>query len=213
MKTIVLLGVGSTYFTKGIIESIIVKGGEWDVRMVDIDEKCLDIAINLGKRLVGKNKADKIKISGSTKREDVLPGADAIVSTIGVGGRKAWEQDVYIFREFNIYQSTGDTYGAGGVSRALRTVPELMKIASDIERLCPDALLVNFTNPMTVNCWALGKYTRVKTIGLCYGVTSIQHHLASAIGADLEHELQASVCSWGFVPDVHISCLKHPFFS
>ncbi len=92
-----------------------------------------------------------------------------MVSTIGVGGRCAWERDVTIFRQFDIHQSTGDTYGAGGVARALHTIPVLVGIAKDIERLCPEALFVNFTNPMTVNCRAVVKATEVKTAGLCYG--------------------------------------------
>jgi len=179
-KTIVLLGVGSTYFTRGIVESLIKRGGKWDLRLVDIDPKCLEIAMLLSQKLVDKYQAP-VKISGSTDRRDVLPGADAVVSTIGVGGRRAWEKDVIVFRQFNIYQSTGDTYGAGGVSRALRTVPVLIDIARDMEKLCPNALLVNFTNPMTVNCWALSKETKIKTIGLCYGVTYYQHFLANFI--------------------------------
>src|SRR6516165_8824147 len=99
-KTIVLLGVGSTYFTRGIIESLITKGGEWDVRMVDIDPKCLDISVSLGKRLVEACQAP-VTIRGSVDRAEVLSGADAVVSTIGVGGRRAWEKDVSIFRQFN----------------------------------------------------------------------------------------------------------------
>lgn len=184
-KTVVLLGVGSTYFIKGIMESIVKFGGEWDVRMVDIDQKCVDIAVNLGKRLVERYKAN-VKIVGTTDRCTVLEGADAVVSTIGVGGRRAWEKDVIMFREFNIYQSTGDTFGAGGISRGIRTIPVLLEIAHDMERLCPDALLVNFTNPMSVNCWALNKYTKIKTIGLCSGVTAHQHMLASLIGVPFE---------------------------
>jgi len=192
MKTIVLLGVGSTFFTKGIIESVIKYGGEWELRMVDIDEKCLDVALNLGRKLVEYYKSG-IKITGSTDRFDVLEGADAVVSTIGVGGRKAWEQDVFMFRQFNIYQSTGDTFGAGGLSRAMRTIPVLLEVAADMEKLCPDALLVNFTNPMSVNCWALNKYSRIKTIGLCYGVTSIQHQLARVIGVPFEETWSKAV--------------------
>ena len=180
-KTIVLLGVGSTYFTRGIVESLIAKGGEWDVRLVDIDATCLEIATLLSQRLVDLYNAP-VSISGSLDRREVLPGADAAVSTIGVGGRRAWEQDVAIFRRFNIYQSTGDTYGAGGVSRALRTIPVLVDVARDIERLCPNALFINFTNPMTVNCRAVGKTTSVKMAGLCYGVTFYEHYLAHFIG-------------------------------
>ena len=180
-KTLVLLGVGSTYFTRGIVESLIAKGGEWDVRLVDIDPECLEIATLLCRRLVELYDAP-VTIRGSLDRCDVLPGADAVVSTIGVGGRRAWEKDVTIFRRFNIYQSTGDTYGAGGVSRALRTIPVLVEIAHDIERLCPDALFINFTNPMTVNCRAVAKMTDVKIAGLCYGVTGYEHILAQLIG-------------------------------
>jgi hypothetical protein len=88
-KTIVILGVGSTYFTRGIVESLITKGGEWDVRLVDIDPECLEIATLLSKRLVEAYDAP-VEISGSVDRTDVLSGADAVVSTIGVGGRRAW---------------------------------------------------------------------------------------------------------------------------
>jgi len=185
-KTIAILGVGSTYFTRGIVESLITKGGAWDVRLVDIDPECLDIAVKLSKRLVEAYDAP-VEISGSLDRKEVLPGADAVVSTIGVGGRRAWEKDVTIFRQFNIYQSTGDTYGAGGVSRALRTIPPLVAIAKDIERLCPQALFINFTNPMTVNIWAVAQaVSNVKAAGLCYGVTYFHHLLADAVGLPFE---------------------------
>ena len=181
-KTIVLLGVGSTYFTRGIVESLIVKGGEWDVRLVDIDPECLEIATLLSKKLVALYDAP-VTVRGSLDRREVLSGADAVVSTIGVGGRRAWEKDVTIFRQFDVYQSTGDTYGAGGVSRALRTIPVLIEVARDIEALCPDALLINFTNPMTVNCRAVAKaLPAVRIGGLCYGVTYYEHWLARFIG-------------------------------
>ena len=180
-KTIVLLGVGSTYFTRGIVESLIKKGGEWEVRMVDIDPTCLDISVKLAQRLIDLYQA-KVTVSGSLNRCEVLPGADAVVSTIGVGGRRAWEKDVAIFRQFNVNQSTGDTYGAGGVSRALRMIPVLVGVARDMERLCPNALFINFSNPMTVNIWAIAKVSKVKVAGLCYGVTYFQHYLAELIG-------------------------------
>jgi alpha-galactosidase len=180
-RAIVLLGVGSTYFTRGIVESLILKGGEWDVRMVDIDPACLDISVRLAQRLVELYHAP-VTVRGALDRREVLPGADAVVSTIGVGGRRAWEKDVAIFRPFNVYQSTGDTYGAGGVSRALRMIPVLVDAAQDIERLCPNALFINFSNPMTVNIRAIAKTSKVKVAGLCYGVTFYQHYLAELIG-------------------------------
>jgi alpha-galactosidase len=181
-KNIVLLGVGSTYFTRGIVESLIVKGGEWDVRLVDIDPQCLEIATLLSRKLVELYDAP-VTVRGSLDRREVLPGADAIVSTIGVGGRRAWEKDVTVFRQFDVYQSTGDTYGAGGVSRALRTIPVMVDVARDIKELCPEALFINFTNPMTVNCRAVAKAVPgVRIAGLCYGVTYYEHWLARFIG-------------------------------
>jgi alpha-galactosidase len=148
-KTIVILGVGSTYFTRGIVESLITKGGEWEVRLVDIDPYCLEIAALLSKRLVDLYHAP-VTITASLDRREVLPGADAVVSTIGVGGRKAWEKDVIVFRRFNIFQSTGDTYGAGGVS-ALRAIPVLVEVARISSAFARKALFINFTNPLTVN--------------------------------------------------------------
>lgn len=184
-KTIVLIGVGSTYFTKGIVESLIRKGGEWDVRLCDIDENCLDIALKLTGKLV-EHYQSPVVFSGSTDRNELLPGADAVVSTIGVGGRKAWAKDVFMFHESGIFQSTGDTFGAGGVSRALRTIPVLIELARDMEKLCPDAYLFNFTNPMGPNIWALSKSSKIRTLGLCYGVTWYQHMLAEFIGVPFE---------------------------
>lgn len=191
-KILALIGVGSTYFTKGIVDSVIKKGGAWELRMVDIDPTCLDIAMKLGQRMVEAEEA-QVTITGSTQRRDVLAGADAVVTTIGVGGRRAWEQDVYIFRQFNIFQSTGDTYGAGGVSRSMRTIPRLLEIARDMEELCPDAVLVNFTNPMTPNVTALSEHTRIKTVGLCCGVTYYQHYLAQLIGVPYEQTWSKAV--------------------
>jgi len=180
-NTIALLGVGSTYFTKGIIEALARRGGSWDVRLVDIDERCLDIATRLARRVAEAYGVD-MKITGSTDRRDVLSGCDAVVATIGVGGRTSWEEDMYLAREFDIYQSTADTFGAGGVSRSLRQVPTMMAVARDMERLCPGALLVNFSNPMSVLCRAITRETSVKTVGLCMGVRDFQRTLARVAG-------------------------------
>ena len=88
-KIIVILGVGSTYFTRGIVESLITKGGAWDVRLVDIDPQCLEIARLLSQKLVDLYDAP-VKITGSVNRCEMLPGADAVVSTVGVGHIRCW---------------------------------------------------------------------------------------------------------------------------
>jgi len=178
---IALLGVGSTYFTRGIVEALARRGGEWDLRLVDIDEHCLDVAVRLSRRIVEAYRAP-VTLRGSTERRDVLPGADVVVSTIGVGGRKAWERDVLVPRRFGIYQTTGDTFGAGGVSRSLRTIPTMVEVARDVERLCPQALFVNFSNPMSTVCRAITKTTRVRTVGLCSGVRHFHRELSGVLG-------------------------------
>lgn len=178
---IALLGVGSTYFTRGILESLVRVGGAWDVRLVDIDAHALEVAERLCRRLAEAHGA-AISVRASTDRREVLAGCAAVVSTIGVGGRPAWIQDVLDARRFDINQTTGDTFGYGGVSRALRMVPAMVGVARDMERLCPGALLVNFSNPMSVICRAVTKVSRVRVVGLCTGVKWFHHALAKALG-------------------------------
>ena len=112
----------------------------------------------------------------------LLSGADVVVTTIGVGSRRAWEADVFIPREYGIYQPVGDTVMAGGISRALRMIPAMVAIAADVIRLCPQALFVNYANPMTANCWAVRRATGADVVGLCHGVFHVQRELAEFIG-------------------------------
>jgi alpha-galactosidase len=184
-EKLVILGVGSTYFTRSLLESLIRVGGEWHVGMVDIEPKPLGVAMRLGKRMADLYEAP-ISITGSTDRTEVLEGASSVVSVIGVGGRRGWMEDLLLGRRHGKYQTTADTAGIGGLSRALRTVPALLEIAADIEAICPDALLVNFSNPMTVNCRALTQNTSIRTIGLCTGVRHFQQKLASIVNVPPE---------------------------
>jgi len=113
----------------------------------------------------------------------VLPGSDVVVTTIGVGGRRGWEADVFIPRQFGVYQPVGDTIMAGGISRALRLVPAMLGIAADVARLCPQAHFINYANPMSVICRAVRKATGVPVVGLCIGVYHVCAELADFIGA------------------------------
>ncbi len=182
-RKVVILGVGSTYFTRSIIEGLIRAGGAWEVAMVDIEQRPLDVAMRLGTRIADLFDAD-LSITGSLDRRDVLEGASTVVSVIGVGGRSAWMEDLLLGRRHGLFQTTADTAGIGGLSRALRTVPHLLAIAKDMEELCPDALFVNFTNPMSINCRALSLSSPIRTIGLCSGVRSFHHRLAERCGVN-----------------------------
>lgn len=185
-KKIVLIGAGSAVFTKGLIADFIQSEfGEWEIALCDINPQILESITRLAKKMVEQKKSDII-ISSSTDRTDLLPGADFVVTTIAVGGRRAWEQDVKIPRKYNIYQPVGDSIMPGGISRAQRMIPVMVEIAKDIERLCPDAYFFNYSNPMTAIVTAVRRATNVKIIGLCHGVIYGEKYLAKMLGVDVK---------------------------
>ena len=184
IKKIVLVGAGSAVFTRGLVADLILSPdlGPFELGLVDIDPKALATAEGLATKMVVARGAD-IKIQASTERKDILPGADLVVITIGVGGRRGWEKDVFIPRKFGVFQPVGDSVMPGGISRAMRMVPALIEIARDIQKICPAAMVVNYSNPMTVNCWAMRKATGINVIGLCHGTFHVERELGSLIGA------------------------------
>jgi alpha-galactosidase len=182
-KRIVLVGAGSAVFTQGLIADLILAPpGPWELALVDIDPVALEAAVGLARRMVEARDA-AITIEATTDRRDVLHAADVVVTTIGVGGRRAWEQDVLIPRKYGIYQPVGDSVMPGGISRAMRMIPALIDIARDVQSLCPSALFFNYSNPMTATCWAVRQATGIDVVGLCHGAFSVEHQLAELIGA------------------------------
>jgi len=158
-KKLVIIGAGSAMFTQGLAADLITKqpgGAKWHLSLVDIDEKVLDGIVRLVKKMIDAKKAD-IELSWSTDRRDCLPGADYVVTTIGVGGRRAWEQDVFIPRKYGIHQPVGDTAMPGGISRAMRMVPAMLAITKDVIRYCPNAYFFNYSNPMAIICVLFAK--------------------------------------------------------
>lgn len=183
-KKIVLIGAGSAMFTQGLVADLILSPelGPYHLGLVDIDPEALAVAEGLTRKLVqAKNAA--ITISATTDRREVLQDADVVLITVGVGGRRAWEQDVFIPRKYGIYQPVGDSVMPGGISRAMRMIPALVDIARDVKALCPQALFINYSNPMTANCWAIRKETGLPVIGLCHGAFRVERALAELLGA------------------------------
>lgn len=183
-RKLVLIGAGSAMFTRGLVADLIQSPGldPFTLGLVDVDPQALETAARLSERLVEARGAP-IVVQASTDRRDVLPGADVVVATVGVGGRRAWEADVFIPRKYGIYQPVGDSVMCGGVSRAMRMIPALVDIARDVGSLCPQAWFLNYSNPMTANCWAIRKATGVPVVGLCHGTYHVQRQLAAFIGA------------------------------
>lgn len=189
-RTLVLIGAGSAVFTRGLLADLICATdlGDWDIHLVDIAEEPLATAVGLARKMVGARGADPhISVSGSTDRRAVLPGADFVITCVGVGGRPAWQTDHRVCMEHGIFQPVGDSVMPGGISRLLRTTPVLVEIAVDVAELAPDAFFFNYSNPMTANVMAMSRYAGLhQVVGLCHGVHHVQRHLAAYLGEPLE---------------------------
>ncbi len=185
-KKIVIIGAGSAMFTQGLVMDLIKKkpgGHQWKLALVDIDGGILEDIVLLVKKMICAKDAD-IELEWSTNRCDCLPGADYIVTTIGVGGRRAWEQDVFIPRKYGINQPVGDTAMPGGISRAMRMVPAILDIARDAARLAPNARFFNYSNPMAIICRAVRKALNYPVTGLCIGTAGSEWYIADLMGWD-----------------------------
>ncbi|HEY3342768.1 MAG TPA: hypothetical protein VGK81_12150 [Anaerolineae bacterium] len=180
-ESVVLVGAGSAMFTRGLVADLIRRGQPCDLGLVDIDPHALNVAAEFVKKMIAAKQAP-IHLRASTDRRQILPSATVVICTIGVGGRRAWEQDVYIPRKYGIYQPVGDTVMPGGTSRALRMIPAMVAIAQDVLDLCPTALFFNYGNPMSPVCRAIRKATGANVVGLCHGVFDVGKWLAQQLG-------------------------------
>ena len=125
-----------------------------------------------------------ITVSATTDRREALEGADYVVVCISTGAFESMRHDLEIPERHGIKQSVGDTVGPGGIMRALRNIPVLVAIARDMEEICPDAWMLNITNPMTTLCRAVTRETSVKTVGLCHEITGAQFMLSQILDVD-----------------------------
>ena len=180
---LVLIGAGSTVFTQRLVADIILAGEAhlWELALVDIDP----VTLGAVGKLVAKMLAAKgavIPVTATTDRRTVLRGADFVVTTIAVGGRRGWQRDIEIPRRHGIFQPVGDTAMPGGISRAMRMIPQMLDIARDVADLCPDAHFFNYSNPMTAICRAIRRETGVPVVGLCHGVHHVEGQIARFLG-------------------------------
>lgn len=180
-RKIVLIGAGSASFTQGLVADMILTGDAWDVHLVDVNPENLEVAYGVVKRMLTTRPAP-ITVTATANRRAALPGADVVVTTFGVGGRRAWELDVFIPREYGIYQPVGDSVMPGGISRAMRQVPLAVAIAQDVTELCPNAVFINYANPMSAITRAIRKTTGLNVLGLCHGIIHVQSFLAEIAG-------------------------------
>ena len=175
---IVLIGGGSLTWTPNLLTDLVIEPeleGSTAV-LVDVDEPALERMQAFAGRLL-ETAGRRWTIEATTDRQAALRNADFVLLTITVGGLAAMELDLQIPLKYGIYQSVGDTTGPGGLSRALRNAPVILEIARDIERICPDAWLLQYTNPMTALTRVITRETKVKTIGLCHELPGVLRRL------------------------------------
>jgi alpha-galactosidase len=188
MPQIVFLGAGSVVFTRQLLADLFRFDDLPSLRIVlhDIDAERLEVARATAEQVAHRfgREAD---IVATLDRREALTGADFAINMIQVGGIAATRVDLEIPAEAGLRQTIGDTTGVGGVFRALRTFPVLSGIAADMLELCPDAWLLNYTNPMAMNVWWLSLVAPdLKVVGLCHSVYWTVHDLCNLIGVPME---------------------------
>jgi alpha-galactosidase len=178
---IVIVGGGSRQWGPKLVTDILTTPALANSHIVlhDIDEATLE-PISRYARVVADKVGSKATIETTVDRVSALRGADFVVVTISTGGFGSMAHDLEIPARYGIRQSVGDTVGPGGISRALRNIPVLVDIARDMERVCPDAWLLNITNPMTCLTRAVARETSIRVVGLCHEVVIMSWYVAIA---------------------------------
>ena len=188
MLKITFIGAGSTVFAKNVLGDTMMTHvlQNAEIALYDIDAQRLEESNQLICRLnktINESRATVKTYLGVQNRREALRGADFVVNAIQVGGYEpSTVIDFEIPKKYGLRQTIGDTLGIGGIFRALRTIPVMREFAEDMEAVCPNAWLLNYTNPMAMLTGFMQRYTGVKTIGLCHSVQEVANHLYHSLG-------------------------------
>jgi alpha-galactosidase len=184
MPKIAFVGAGSAVFTRNLVGDILSLPELRDsatFALMDIDADRLRTAEAVTHRLIGAHGAGA-RVQATTDRREALDGADYVVTSFQVGGyRPSTVIDFEVPKRYGLRQTIADTLGIGGIMRGLRTIPVLLDVCRDLEQLSPDALVLNYVNPMAMLCWAVAEASPIRTVGLCHSV----QHTAAELAADL----------------------------
>ncbi len=187
MTKIAFIGAGSLEFTRELVRDILTFPLLEDatLALMDIDAERLEFARRSVQRIVDLG-GYPARVEATLERCEALKGADAVLVTILQGATEVWRHDIEIPKKYGVDTNIGDTRGPSGVFRALRTIPVMLSIVKDMERLCPQAVLLNYTNPMAMLCRAMQRSTLIRLTGLCHSVQGTAMMLAEWIGAPYE---------------------------
>ena len=184
MTKIAFIGAGSLGFTAGLVRDVLTFPLLEDahIALMDIDAERLDFAHQTVKKIVAAGKYPA-KVTATLDRVEALRDADVVLTTILTGTTDVWKYDIEIPKKYGVDTNVGDTRGPSGIFRFLRTLPPMMDIVRDMEKYCPKAILLNYTNPMAMLCGAIQRSSFIPTTGLCHSVQGTAMMLAIWIGA------------------------------
>jgi len=184
---IAFIGGGSVWWTPTLVTDMALTDALAGATLVlhDIDTGALELLALASKRIVAQV-GGSLRVATTTDRVEALRDADFVILCVSIGGLAAMRNDLQIPKRYGVYQSVGDTVGPGGLARGLRHIPFAVQVAREMEQLCPDAWLINLTNPMTTICRAVTRATSVRTVGLCHEVTGVRHRLAELFDVPVE---------------------------
>ena len=185
MTKLTFIGAGSTIFMKNIVGDMLHFEALKDatIALMDIDTTRLAESELVAKKMIA-TMGTGAKVETYTDQRRALEGADFVVTAFQIGGYDPCTiTDFELPKQYGLRQTIADTLGVGGIMRGLRTVPHLWSVARDMEAVCPDALLMQYVNPMAINTWALAeRFPRIKQVGLCHSVQNTVQELAHDLG-------------------------------
>ena len=183
MRKFTFIGAGSLGFTRDLVRDLLTFEAfdDCEIMLMDINEKRLEYSRRGCQKIVdaGHHKA---VVKATTNRQEALKDADGVLITVLQGGVDVWKYDVQIPEKFGIDICVGDTRGPSGIFRFLRTAPLMLDIIRDCEKLCPNAVILNYTNPMAMLVSYLQTQTKMKVTGLCHSVQGTAEMLAKWLG-------------------------------
>jgi len=192
---VTLIGAGSTVFARTLIGDVLSFPELRDGLTISL----MDIDANRLRATERMTAAAGIPVEATLDRRAALDGADYVLTMFQVGGyRPATVIDFELPKRFGLRQTIGDTLGIGGIMRGLRTIPVLLDVCRDMEEVCPDALLLQYVNPMAMLCWALARATPIRAVGLCHSVQGTARDLAVDLGVDELEYLCAGINHMAF---------------
>lgn len=190
MVKITFMGAGSTVFARNVLGDCMCTPSlrDAEIALYDIDPVRLaesEVILKAINNNINSNRAVIKTYLGVENRKEALRGANFVVNAIQVGFYDPCTIiDFEIPKKYGLRQTIGDTLGIGGIMRGLRTIPVLRDFARDMEEVCPDALFLNYTNPMSILTGYMQRYTKIKTIGLCHSVQVCSEHLLRNLGME-----------------------------